>query len=218
MELQIDKNFDNELKKIEFYKNSEIHQLMLPYIGFKYEECRVLLVAESHYLKNEEDRKKVDDFEKWYTDKGNISLSCPKYIYTRGVVDECFSRGNVFFQRIKKELEKANIDIKHFWERVSFMNFFVVPSTNGSRGIFTTKEIEEKSLNNFEEVIKVLKPDCVLFLSKKSYYIFEKQNSEYLKNTYAFCHPTSAWWYRKRKNGKKSADEFREKIEMIFKN
>ena len=46
------------------------------------------------------------------------------------------------------------------------MNFFVVPSTNGSRGIIATKEMEEKSLNNFEEVIKVLKPNYILFLSK----------------------------------------------------
>lgn len=217
MELKSNENYDDKLKEIEFYKNSKIHQCMLPYVGFKYEEYRVLLVAESHYLENEEDRKKVDNFEKWYGDKGNISLSCPKYIYTRGVVDECFSRGNVFFQRIKKELEKANIDIKYFWERVSFMNFFVVPSTNGSRGIIATKEMEEKSLNNFEEVIKVLKPNYILFLSKKSYCIFEKQNSESLKNTYTFCHPASAWWYRKRKDGGKSSDEFREKIEMIFK-
>ena len=55
---------DAKLKEIEFYKNSKNHQLMLPYIGFNYQEHRVLLVAESHYLKNEEDRKKVDNFEK----------------------------------------------------------------------------------------------------------------------------------------------------------
>ena len=75
----------------------------------------------------------------------------------------------------------------------------------------------EKSLNNFEEVIKVLKPNYILFLSKKSYCIFEKQNLESLRNTYTFCHPASAWWYRIRKDGRKSSDEFREKIEMIFK-
>ena len=62
--LQINKNFDDKLKEIEFYKNSETHQFMLPYVGSNYEEYRVLLVAESHYLKNEEDRKKVDNFEK----------------------------------------------------------------------------------------------------------------------------------------------------------
>ena len=101
MELKSSENYDAKLKEIEFYKNSKIHQYMLPYVGFKYEEYRVLLVAESHYLENEEDRKKVDNFEKWYGDKGNISLSCPKYIYTRGVVDECFSRGNVFFSKNK---------------------------------------------------------------------------------------------------------------------
>ena len=60
-ELKIDESYDNELKEIEFYKNSETHQFMLPYVGSNYEEYRVLLVAESHYLGNEEDRKKVVD-------------------------------------------------------------------------------------------------------------------------------------------------------------
>ena len=96
------------------------------------------------------------------------------------------------------------------------MNFFVVPSTNGSRGIIATKEMEEKSLNNFEEVIKVLKPNYILFLSKKSYYIFEKSNSKYLKNIFGFGHPSSPWWSRKRKDGKKYKEEFKEKIEEIF--
>ena len=97
------------------------------------------------------------------------------------------------------------------------MNFFIVPSTNGSREIYSTKEVEEKSLSNFEEVIKVLKPNYILFVSKRSYCIFEKKNSEYLNKTSPFSHPTSIWWYRKRKDGKRAKDEFKEKIEIIFK-
>ena len=216
-ELKIDKSYDNELKEIEFYKNSTIHQCMLPYIGFNYQEHKVLLVAESHYLGNDEDRKKVANFKEWYEDKGDITLSQEGHIDTRGVVEQWFSNGNGLFQKIKKELENANIDIKYFWERIAFMNFFIVPSTNGSREIYSTKEVEEKSLTNFEEVIKILKPNYILFLSKRSYYIFEKKNSEYLNKTFPFSHPTSIWWYRKRKDGKRAKDEFKEKIETIFK-
>ena len=156
-ELKIDKSYDNELKEIEFYKNSTIHQCMLPYIGFNYQEHKVLLVAESHYLGNDEDRKKVANFKEWYEDKGDITLSQEGHIDTRGVVEQWFSNGNGLFQKIKKELENANIDIKYFWERIAFMNFFIVPSTNGSREIYSTKEVEEKSLTNFEEVIIFLK-------------------------------------------------------------
>ena len=94
---------------------------------------------------------------------------------------------------------------------------FIVPSTNGSREICSTKEVEEKSLTNFEQVIKILKPNYILFLSKKSYHIFKRENSEYLKKTSSFCHPTSICWYKKGKDGKKSKDEFKEKIEIIFK-
>ena len=217
-ELKLDESYDNELKEIEFYKNSTTHQYMLPYIGFNYQEHKVLLVAESHYLENDEDRKKVANFKEWYEDKGNISLSKKGYehIHTREVVQTWFSNGNGLFQKIKKEFENANINIKYFWERIAFMNFFIVPSTNGSREIYSTKEVEEKSLSNFEEVIKILKPNYILFLSKRSYYIFEKKNSEYLNKTSSFSHHTSIWWYRKRKDGKKAKDEFKEKIETIF--
>ena len=217
LELKMDNSYDDALKEIEFYKNFKNHQLMLPYIGFNYQEHRVLLVAESHYLGNEEDRKKVANFKEWYEDKGDITLSQEGHINTRKVVEQWFSNGNGLFQKIKKELKNANIDIKYFWEKIAFMNFFIVPSTNGSREICSTKEVEEKSLTNFEQVIKILKPNYILFLSKRSYYIFERKNSEYLKKASSFCHPTSLWWYRKRKDGKKSKDEFKEKIETIFK-
>ena len=203
MELKVDESYDNELKEIEFYKNSRIHQLMLPYIGFNYQEHKVLLIPESHYLENDEDRKKVSNFKEWYEDKGDITLSREGHINTREVVKQWFSNGNGLFQKIEKELENASIDIKYFWERIAFMNFFIVPSTNGSREIYSTKEVEEKSLSNFEQVIKILKPNYILFLSKRSYYIFEKKNSEYLNKTSPFSHPTSIWWYRKRKDGKK---------------
>lgn len=203
MELKVDESYDNELKEIEFYKNSRIHQLMLPYIGFNYQEHKVLLIPESHYLENDEDRKKVSNFKEWYEDKGDITLSREGHINTREVVKQWFSNGNGLFQKIEKELENASIDIKYFWERIAFMNFFIVPSTNGSREIYSTKEVEEKSLSNFEQVIKILKPNYILFLSKRSYYIFEKKNSEYLNKTSSFSHPTSIWWYRKRKDGKK---------------
>ena len=83
MELKVDESYDNELKEIEFYKNSRIHQLMLPYIGFNYQEHKVLLIPESHYLENDEDRKKVSNFKEWYEDKGDITLSREGHINTR---------------------------------------------------------------------------------------------------------------------------------------
>ena len=41
------------------------------------------------------------------------------------------------------------------------MNFFVVPSTNGSRGIIATKEMEEKSLKLLDFVKPKLKAEGV---------------------------------------------------------
>ena len=206
--------YDNKLLEIDFYKNSRIHKLMLPYIGSKYEKYKVLIVAESHYLIEDSDREKVKDFNKWIADKNEIKLMNEEYINTREVVKKHCSNNNKqpFFSNIKKEI----INIEKFWDKISFMNFFIVPSINGSRTIAVSKDIEKKSLENFENVLDVIKPNYILFLSKKSYYIFEKSNSKYLKNTFGFGHPSSPWWSRKRKDGKKYKEEFKEKIEEIF--
>ena len=206
--------YDNKLLEIDFYKNSKTHRLMLPYIGSEYEKYKVLIVAESHYLGEDNDREKVKDFKKWLADKNEIKLMKPEYINTRWVVKEHCSNNNKqpFFSMIRKEI----INIEKFWDKVSFMNFFIVPSINGSREIKVSKDIKEKSLENFENVLDVIKPSYILFLSKKSYYIFEKSNSKYLKNTFGFGHPSSPWWSRKRKDGKKYKEEFKEKIEEIF--
>ena len=206
--------YDNKLLEIDFYKNSRIHKLMLPYIGSEYEKYKVLIVAESHYLREDSDREKVKDFNKWLADKNEIKLMNEEYINTREVVKKHRSNNNKqpFFSNIKKEI----INIEKFWDKVSFMNFFIVPSINGSRTIAVSKDIEKKSLENFENVLDVIKPNYILFLSKKSYYIFEKSNSKYLKNIFGFGHPSSPWWSRKRKDGKKYKEEFKEKIEEIF--
>ena len=206
--------YDNKLLEIDFYKNSETHRLMLPYIGSEYEKYKVLIVGESHYLGEDNDREKVKDFKKWLTDKNEIKLIKPKYINTRWVVKEHCNNKNKqpFFSMIKKEI----INVENFWNKVSFMNFFIVPSINGSREIEALKDMKEKSLENFENVLDVIKPNYILFLSKKSYCIFEKSNSKYLKNTFGFGHPSSPWWSRKRKDGKKYKEEFKEKIEEIF--
>ena len=206
--------YDNKLLEIDFYKNSETHRLMLPYIGSEYEKYKVLIVGESHYLGEDDDREKVKDFKKWLTDKNEIKLIKSEYINTRCVVKEHCNNKNKqpFFSMIKKEI----INVENFWNKVSFMNFFIVPSINGSREIEALKDMKEKSLENFENVLDIIKPNYILFLSKKSYCIFEKSNSKYLKNTFGFGHPSSPWWSRKRKDGKKYKEEFKEKIEEIF--
>lgn len=206
--------YDEKFLEIDFYKYSKVHKLMLPYVGSEYEKYKVLIVAESHYLGDEEDREKVKDFKKWFEDKGEIKLTKngEKHIETIEVVKNNYDKKpQPFFSKITKEAT-----IEKFWEKVSFMNFFIVPSINGRRGIKSSIDMEEKSLENFEKVIDILKPNYILFVSKKSYYIFKKTNSKYLEKTFAFSHPSSCWWNKERKDGKKAKEEFKEKIEEIF--
>lgn len=86
--------YDNKLLEINFYKNSKTHRLMLPYIGSEYEKYKVLIVGESHYLGEDDDREKVKDFKKWLTDKNEIKLIKSEYINTRWVVKEHCNNNN----------------------------------------------------------------------------------------------------------------------------
>ena len=97
--------YDNKLLEIDFYKNSRIHKLMLPYIGSEYEKYKVLIVAESHYLREDSDREKVKDFNKWLADKNEIKLMNEEYINTREVVKKHCSKNNkqpIFFKYKKR--------------------------------------------------------------------------------------------------------------------
>ena len=158
MGLKVDESYDNELKEIEFYKNSRIHQLMLPYIGFNYQEHRVLLVAESHYLGNEEDRKKVANFKKWYEDKGDITLSQEGHINTREVVEQWFSNGNGLFQKIKNtKVEAYEYSFDENGTKLYAVSYFIILKENLLIANFysiSEKEIE-KMLEYFYSIKKI---------------------------------------------------------------
>ena len=119
--------------------------------------------SERERIREDSDREKVKDFNKWLADKNEIKLMNEEYINTREVVKKHCSKNNKqpFFSNIKKEI----INIEKFWDKVSFMNFFIVPSINGSRTIAVSKDIEKKSLENFENVLDVLN---VIFKSDNS--------------------------------------------------
>lgn len=208
---------DKELRKLDFYKH---HELMLPYIGENYLKCKILLVAESHYL-SPEDRENFD-MNKWLEDEKKVLITDKLYINTRDVIkghSETESPKQTFFYRINQALKEIEIDKEYFWKSVSFMNYFIVPSTNGKAGIKNlTERIIEESQKNFEEVLEILKPNCIMFVSKKSYNLFMKYKSKKLKYKEIFCcqHPSCAWWFRKQKNGNRAREMFKEKIKTVL--
>ena len=84
----------------------------------------------------------------------------------------------------------------------AFMNYFLRPAETG----VSLKRIEldqDKSFNNIIDISKILKFDCVIFVSKMAYndfnwYIRDRKhnlNFEY----FSIPHPGSAWWNRKSK-------------------
>lgn len=65
-----DISFNPELLKIEHFKH---YPQMIPFVGKKYKDTRLLIIAESHYLPESEKER----FNTWY-DYGNVKNSIPE--------------------------------------------------------------------------------------------------------------------------------------------
>lgn len=140
-------------KKIEKLINDKTLK-WLPWIGSEYfkNEHRILFVGESHYSDaSVESNFKHDDIH-----------------FTRNVIKDMGIKDNnynvLFFKNLKKLIlnDKA-LDSEIMWSKISFYNFI-------QRPMFTNKE-RPKSVDykngwmSFFELVKVMKPTKVIFLS-----------------------------------------------------
>ena len=81
--------YDRELGII---KQFTLHQELLPFIGKHYDEYKILLVGESHYLP-EDTGVKAEDFELWYSHQAPKAFKEREkdYYTTRNVIDRFIS-------------------------------------------------------------------------------------------------------------------------------
>ena len=117
---------------------------------------------------------------------------------------------------------------------VAYFNYFQRPELSGSgRGFQPLKKdgtviYKGQTLNykNFEqafafdtadEIIKILRPSHILFLSKRAYDSFKDYDCEYTDNVDLVYHPSSCWWYRNIPGTKEtSKDKFARLIGEYF--
>jgi len=223
------KNFDIELLKNDFIKR---HYECLPFIGEKYEDSRLLLIGESHYVpKDEVHCVDIDDFY----DVSFDDLAEGKYknwintrkVFESRVYDKCDFKG--FFSNPATEIAKIINHIENLSQnqRISamhqyaFMNYFKRPSYDTGKTIDKLTEIDYMYAYDISScIIEALKPTLIIFLSKKAYCAFcnSDQNGR-LKSKYTVkyvSHPSSCWWNRKRKDGRCAKQDFYDYVSAIL--
>ena len=226
----MNESYDNELKKIEFY--DRYHPEYLPYVGDNYDKTGVLLLGESNYIDETNpdltaDVLRLIDSSLWYT---TASEKLPK----DGCIDWCNNRYLIVEETFEKKKKgqrtspahnmylnpaKAFIEVfpqvANTWDAFTYfasMNYFQKPATKTGKSISQKKEDEQFAAANLCHVVSVLKPETIIFLSKKAHWAFEAHKPAELNELYigACAHPACAWWNRD--NGKHGRERFKEII------
>lgn len=190
--------YDKSLQNIAHYK---VHPEMMPFVGINYgqKNKRILLVAESHYVEN----MSLSNLKNWYSTRAADSYVW--YVSTAQIRAEVISGkvksttiDNNLASAINKSLEQININLaenKQAFTYIAYMNFFQRPSET-PKSISNTAEDNQIANDTFEEVVKILKPDHVLLISKKAWdTLCNKTGKDFDINR--ICHPSSSWWNRK---------------------
>jgi hypothetical protein len=175
---------------------------MRPFIGEKWEKInKILLIGESHSLEGFADEKTITG---WYIKKDEDLTKDQEYNTATGeLIRDGLKSGNFHKNRIYSNINDViksvnnEIDLKYF----SFMNFYQRPAIK-EYDVFNKKDnsVANKTVN---EVVKILKPDYIFFLSSVAWERFNiEYDNEILMNIFDnkkighSCHPANSWWNR----------------------
>lgn len=159
---------DKELMSIDFLK---IHPNLLPFIGARYDEYRILQVGESHYINQTPKTEKfnLECFQRWWKEScDDLLIDSPGYVETRGVINNNYfenKRGSygIFTNAIKsfskvildEEIPNINKEKKQLYTYFAFMNFFQMPSIYEGLSFWKSLDISGKKNNKKELVGKI---------------------------------------------------------------
>lgn len=164
--------FDVQLNEIVHYQR---FPCMKPYIGRLYGNGggkKILLIGESHYLPASSTISA--DAKKWYSlDYRDLSDKEIGWINTREILSGNWAPdGHQIFRELNLRMSQFfNNQGARAMTNVAFMNAFQRPSPNTKDSIkYTCKSIDiEVASRTIKEVIKIIKPEVVLFVSKFSW-------------------------------------------------
>ncbi|OWV19386.1 hypothetical protein B7982_14255 [Fibrobacter sp. UWB2] len=157
----MEKKFDRQFLQIDFYSK---HDYMMPFVGDYYEQKshkKLLLLGESHYLP-----KKTSvcfDEKEWYDKKIDLKGEDYNYCNTRNT---WVGGASPFHHNVRESLNfifKCNDP----WQHVAFFNYFLRPAPKGKE-FKVGKKDAELAVKNLIQVVDILIPDRIVFLSKKA--------------------------------------------------
>lgn len=205
---QSKEKYDNKL--IEKIYHYQIHPEMLPYVGELYDDVKILLVGESHYLCTEFSKYSDDNIfkkyvkERWYGEPVPKGFPNEHYFNTRRVVHnflvERRSRAHSIFRNPAKGIIEA-LDLKDVtdseaFSACAFMNYFQRPALISGESIEDNPKDRKESYKVFKHCQEILKPDITIFLSKKAFAAYDESAGDKADNVYCVMHPTCSHWNR----------------------
>ena len=192
--------FDDQLSAISHF---QLHSEMLPFIGRHYPKTGILILGESHYLSNEESDK-TKQLQNWYNrPTQDFSFKWPSNFDTRGVVHNYLigrrSRASTMFSNPANVLIKAwglkEVNDSEAFTGFAFFNYFQRPASDSGSSISLTNEDEERAATILSQIMSILKPSKVVFLSKKAFDSYRRQKGEVDDKLIEYVyHPTSPYW------------------------
>ncbi len=196
--------FDNLLNEIDHYQR---FPAMRPFVGKNYinNARKIMLIAESHYMPPESTISLNP--ENWYNSTQlDLTKEEVAWIDTRNILSGNWKpAGHMIFKELNKQMSKfMDVSKSRAMTNVAFMNGFQrpAPKTGDSIKKFC-KPIDYKiGAKTIKEVIEVLKPNLVLFVSKLAWdKLRRKLPKPELTTEYDFvCHPGTGgrYWHNKK--------------------
>ncbi|MFZ4798682.1 MAG: hypothetical protein ACOYMA_14380 [Bacteroidia bacterium] len=195
---EITENFDKEFEKIEHYQRMP---QMMPWVGNMYGKKlkKILFIAESHYFP----KGSVIHLDKikWYQIlKKDLNSEEIEYSNTRYALQKNYKRNTIWREPAKIMIELGiSKNSENIYENFAYYNFFQRPALEGKEILINAQDIEIANFT-FNENIKILKPEIIIFLSVKAWnYCSERKKIDYIDFIDYVPHPSSRWWNRKAK-------------------
>lgn len=156
-----------------------IHPELLPFVGNMYEQYRILIVGESHYI-NQEPTDEKDEFsiaffkDNWFDNScSELEKKSPGWYNTQRVLDWYIqgnrTKGHLIFTNIiksfnkiilKRPVEAISDETAANWECLAFMNFYQMPSLYKGMKFWNSLKLSAERINNPEISMKVWDMVC----------------------------------------------------------
>lgn len=191
--------FDTGLDSIEMYQR---YPLLKPSVGIHYGDWgpKLLVIGESHYLP--EGSTVHLDPEKWYQgDQSALGIVNKEneraWMNTRGILKKkngFRARGHAIYRHLEAALHESGIPKSpNAFQYIAYMNGFQRPAVDGESIKHSPVDVRE-AIRTIKEVIQVLRPDQVIFVSSKA---GNKIGSQLEVPSVSVPHPACPHWNRK---------------------